>query len=183
MSEDSNCRKCKTDLELWNRGPNLWICYCPQCGAKLLKKQSEELHSMTTDEAISDMIRQHLLRFLNSPGEDIKAADLAISAWARESYDGVVCYHSYGADSFVARHTKWVRTFFEYANDCMHSEHCLSLQAKGNDRLLVAMFIDATRHYIHDQLEVGTREGVLSKKRIKEIVTLIKETEYDGEFL
>ena len=182
MNENLDCRKCKTDLEPWNRRPDFWILYCPRCGAKLPKKQSNELYRMTTEEEISEIIQQHLLRFLNSPVGDISTADLAFSAWARENYDGVVFYHNYGADSFVARHTKWIRAFFEYANCCLDSDLCLKTQADGNDRLLVAVFLYATKHYIHDQLEIDTREGVLSKRRIKEIIALVKETEYDGEF-
>ena len=183
MSEDLDCRKCKTDLEPCNRRPDFWTFYYPRCGAKLPKKQSDELYRMTTDEEISEMIRQHLLRFLNGPVGEINSSDLALLAWARENYDGVVFYHNYGADSFVARHMKWVRTFFEYAKDYLHSGFCLSLQAYGNDRLLVMAFIEATKHYIHDQLEIDTQEGTLPKKRIQEIAALVKETEYDGEFL
>jgi rRNA maturation endonuclease Nob1 len=65
MSAEIECRGCGNDLEQWNSNRNMWIRYCPSCGKRLLKKQSEELHRKTSVTEISDMIRDGLLRTLS----------------------------------------------------------------------------------------------------------------------
>jgi DNA-directed RNA polymerase subunit RPC12/RpoP len=87
------CGKCGSNLEMWNNERDLWISYCPRCGKKLLKKQSESLHRKTTVEEISDMIREHVLdMFSDRDGMDVDAGELEDLAWERENCDGVVFY-------------------------------------------------------------------------------------------
>jgi predicted nucleic acid-binding Zn-ribbon protein len=176
------CRKCGNDLEQWNAGQYLWIKYCPQCGTKLLKKQSEALHRKTTIEEISDMIREHLLDLLSDiDGMDVSADDLGNLAWERENYDGVVFYSNYRANRFVTRHLDWVDGALDHIGDCVGEvEFYAKMRAECNDRFLVAAFIYATEHYVFNQLGIGWDEGALTKKRIKEIKRLIKATDYDG---
>jgi predicted nucleic acid-binding Zn-ribbon protein len=178
------CRKCGNDLEQWNNGPYLWIKYCPQCGTRLLKKQSEELHRKTAVEEISDMIRERLLDMLSGRnGMDASADELGNLAWEGENCDGAVFCSNYRADRFVARHLGWVDEALGYIGDCVGDvEFYAKMRAECNDRFLVAAFIYATERYVFDQLGIDRYEGNLTKKRIKEIKRLIKTTDYDGEW-
>jgi hypothetical protein len=182
MSAEIECRKCGNDLEQWNSGRNLWIKYCPQCGTKLLKKQSEALHRKTTVEEISDMIRGHLLGMLSGrDGMDVSADELGYLAWESERCDGVVFYSSYQADQFVTRHMDWADMALDHIGDRFGDvDYYAKIRAECSDRFLVSAFIYATEHYMFDQLGIGRNEGGLTKKRIKEIKRLIKTTDYDG---
>jgi DNA-directed RNA polymerase subunit RPC12/RpoP len=182
MSAEIECRKCGNDLEQWNNERDLWINYCPYCGTRLLKKQSETLHRKTTVEEVSDMIRGNLLDMLSDrDGTDVNADELGTLAWERENCDGVVFYSNYEADHFVARHMAWVDEAFGYACDNFgDAEHYVRMRAECNDRFLVIVFIYATEHYVFNQLGIDRYEGNLTKKRIKEIKRLVKTTSYDG---
>jgi predicted nucleic acid-binding Zn-ribbon protein len=184
MSAEIECRKCGNDLEQWNNERDLWIKYCPQCGTRLLKKQSEALHRKTTVEEISDMIRERLLDMLSErDGMDVSADELGHLAWERENCDGVVFYSNYRADRFVARHMNWADEALEYIGDHFgDAVYYAKIKAECNDRFLVAAFIYATEHYVFDQLDIDPNEGDLAKKRIKEIKCLIKTTDYDGSW-
>jgi DNA-directed RNA polymerase subunit RPC12/RpoP len=182
MSAEIECRKCGNNLEQWNNERDLWINYCPYCGTKLLKKQSEALHRKTTVDEVSDMIRQNLLDMLSErDGMDVSADELGNLAWERENYDGVVFYSNYKADQFVARHMDWVDRALEYACDNFgDAEHYARMKAECNDRFLVVAFIYATEHYVFNQLGIDSGEGDLTRKRIEEIKRLVKATAYDG---
>jgi hypothetical protein len=182
MGEEFNCRKCKSDLELWNNGSFLWINYCPSCGAKLLKNQCDMLHRKTTCGEISDMIQGRLLEALGYiKGDSISTDELAQAAWERENVDGVVFYDNYTADKFAIRHEQWVDHALEYICDnCGDVGHYTEMRINCTDRFLVLAFIYATEHYLHDQLEIDRDEGNLSKKRIREITRQVKQTEYEG---
>jgi predicted nucleic acid-binding Zn-ribbon protein len=184
MSIELECRKCGYDLEQWNSGQNLWIKYCPQCGKKLLKKQSAALHRKTTVGEISDMIREHLLDMLSGrDGMDVSADETGYLAWESENRDGVVFYSNYLADRFVARHVYWVDEALDCIGDSFgDADHYAKIRAECNDRFLVSVFIYATEHYVFDQLGIDRDEGDLTKTRIKEIERLIKTTVYDGLF-
>jgi hypothetical protein len=184
MAAEIECRKCNSDLEQWNNGRNLWIEYCPQCGIRLLKKQSEALHRKTTVEEISDIIRERLIGvFSERDGMDISADELGYLAWECENCDEVVFYSNYKADQFVTRHMDWVDEALEYlGNNFGDMNHYVEMKAGCNDRFLVPAFIYATEHYVFDQLGIDRNEGDLTKKRIKEIKRLIKTTDYDGEW-
>jgi DNA-directed RNA polymerase subunit RPC12/RpoP len=184
MSAEIECRKCGNDLEQWNTGRYLWIKYCPYCGTKLLKKQSEALHRKTTVEEISDMIRGRVLDMLSGlDGMDVDVDGLGHLAWESEDCDGVVFYSNYQADLFVVRHMDWV----DEALDCLGDrfgdvERYVKVKAECNDRFLVAAFILATEHFLYDQLGIDCDEGKLTEGRIAEIKRLVKTTSYDGEF-
>jgi ssDNA-binding Zn-finger/Zn-ribbon topoisomerase 1 len=182
MSAEIECRKCGNDLEQWNNGWGLWINYCPYCGTRLLKKQSEALHCRTTVEEVSDMLRGRLLDMLSDrDGMDVSADELGTLAWECENYDGVVLYSNYKADQFVTRHMDWIDEALEYVCDNFgDAEHYTKMKAECNDRFLVIAFIYATEHYVFNQLGIDSDEGNLTKKRIKEIKRLVKATSYDG---
>jgi DNA-directed RNA polymerase subunit RPC12/RpoP len=184
MSAEIECRKCGNNLEQWNNGQYLWIKYCPQCGTRLLKKQSEALHRKTTVEEISDMIRERLLGVLSCrDGRDIRADELAVLVWDRESCDGVVFYANYQADLFAMRHMAWVDKALKYiGNRIGNVGHYTKMKAECNDRFLVSVFIYATEHYVFDQLGIDCDRGVLTKRQIGKIKRLVKATGYDGEF-
>jgi DNA-directed RNA polymerase subunit RPC12/RpoP len=184
VSAEIWCRRCGNDLEQWNNGRSLWIKYCPFCGARVLKKQREELHRKTTILEISDMIRGHLLDMLSGrEGMDVSADELGDLAWECENVDGAVFYSNYRADQFVTRHMDWVDGALEHAGDaCGDGGLYARMKAECNDRFLVVAFIYATEHYVFDQLGIDRDEGDLTKKRIKEIVRLIKRTKYDGRW-
>jgi hypothetical protein len=169
------------DLEQWNNEQNVRILYCPYCGKKLLKGQSDALYRKASVEEISDMIKEHLLKVLYSG--DVSVDDIAEYAWEREVWDTSVFYSNYRADLFVARHAAWVDRGFEYiADSTLDFEYLTKLQVSGNDCFLVEIFLYATKHYIFDQLGIAEDEGDLSKKRIKEIIRLVNTTDYDGQF-
>jgi DNA-directed RNA polymerase subunit RPC12/RpoP len=184
MSAEIECRKCGNNLEQWNNERNLWINYCPYCGTRLLKKQSETLYRKTTVEEISDMIREHLLDMLQGcDGNDVSADELGELAWESENYDGVVFCSNYRADQFATRHMDWVDDALEYVcNNLGDAERYAKMKAECNDRFLVIAFIYATEYYVFDQLGIDRDEGDLTKTRIKEIKRRIKQTAYDGNF-
>jgi lipoate-protein ligase A len=70
----------------------------------------------------------------------------------------------------------------EHAVDSSGTEHYAKLYAECVDKFLVAAFIDATEHFVFDQAGVDRDEDSLSKKRIKEIMRLVKSARYDGDF-
>jgi len=177
------CRKCGSDLENWNNGQYLWINYCPNCGIKLLKKQQGALHRKTTDEEIDDHVRGNLLNMFNNYGSDLSADELAERAWESENADGVVFYSNYEADRFVMRHAEWVDEALEYVSDSFDdAELFVKIKSNCNDTFLVVAFTEATRKYLYDQLGINQDEGVLSRKRMREIINLIKENKYVCEW-
>jgi DNA-directed RNA polymerase subunit RPC12/RpoP len=184
MSAEIECKKCGNNLEQWNNERDLWINYCPYCGKRLLKKQSEVLHRKTTVIEISDMIRERLLDMLSGmDGMDVSADELGTLAWERENCDGVVFYSNYKADQFVTRHMDWVDEALIYVCDTFGDAECYAkMKSECNDRFLVIAFIYATEHYVFDQLGIDRDEGDLTKKRIKEIRRLVRAISYDGEF-
>jgi len=181
MSE-LKCRKCDSDLKMWNNMDDLWINHCPSCGTKLLKKQTDAIHRLTTDKEVSDKIRGKLLDTFNDFCSDVSADELAEMAWESENYDCVVFYSNYEADLFVRRHLYWVDSALEYVCNNYGADRYVEMKANCNDTFLVVAFIEATRIYLYNQLGINEDEGVLSAKRIKEIVCQIKETEYVGEW-
>jgi hypothetical protein len=94
---------------------------------------------------------------------------------------GAVFYSNYEADRFAVRHAEWVHKAFDAAYDEL-GYHAAKLFAEYIDKFLVPAFIYAASHFLFAQLGVGRNEGVLTKKRVKEIVRLIKDTAHDGEF-
>jgi hypothetical protein len=94
---------------------------------------------------------------------------------------GAVLYSNYEADRFAVRHAEWVHKAFDAAYDEL-GYHAAKLFVESTDKFLVLAFILAASHFLYEQLGVDRGEGVLTKKRIKEIVRLIKDTAYDGGF-
>jgi DNA-directed RNA polymerase subunit RPC12/RpoP len=184
MSAEIECRNCGSNLEQWNNERSLWTNYCPYCGKRLLKKQSEALHRKTTVEEISDMIRGHLLDMLSDrDGMDVSAEELGNLAWEYENCNGVVFCSNYKADQFVTRHMDWADEALEYVcGNFGDAEHYTRMKTECNDRFLVVAFIYATEHYVFDQLGIARDEGNLAKKRIEAIKRLVKTTSYDGNF-
>jgi predicted RNA-binding Zn-ribbon protein involved in translation (DUF1610 family) len=183
MSAEIECRKCGIDLEIWNNNRNLHIYYCPYCGKRLLKKQSQKLRYKTTVAEISGMIQDRLLDALDMGDGDIDAGDLAALAWEHEGNNGVVFFSNYEADLFVMRHLDWVDGALAHIGErtgigSMYS----ALKAESNDKFLVPAFAYATENYLYRQIGVDLSEGILTKKRAKEIARLVKDTEYDGEW-
>ena len=180
--DNIECRKCGSDLENWNCGERTRINYCPNCGAKLRKKQRDALCRKTTDEEIDDRVRGNLLDMFDSYVGDLHADGLAERAWESENCDGVVFYSNYEADRFAMRHAEWVDGALEYICDVLGDDGCyIRMKSECNDRFLVAAFIEATRKYLYDQLCIEDA-GVLSGKRVREIKNLVKETPYNCEW-
>ena len=184
MGVEIKCRKCGGDLGQCDGVRFLLTNYCPCCSARVLKKQREALHRMTTLQEVSDMIRDHLLDMLElKNGGDVSADELACLAWEYENSNGVVFCSNYEADRFVMRHLDWVNDAFEFVLGSFGDvEHYLKMKAECNDRFLVPAFIYATECYLFEQLGVDREEGDFSKKRIREIMRQIKHTEYDGQW-
>jgi len=184
MSAETECRKCGSDLEAWNNGKFLWINYCPSCGAKLLKKQVDVLHDMTTISEVSGMIRDKLLGMLvDKQGGDVSADELAQAAWESENCNGAVFCSNCEAGKFAMRHEEWANDAMEYVCDNFgDAERYVKMKMECVDRFLVLAFIYATESYLYDQLGIDRDEGDLPKRRIKEIMRQVKRTEYDGRF-
>jgi hypothetical protein len=178
------CGRCGADLEQWSRGPDLWITFCPRCGAEVGELQRYELHRKTTIDAVSDMIQGRIFdMFDDRNGERINAEDLATLSWGREQCDGVVFYSDYDADLFVARHLCWVDEAFDFLCDFFGlEEYYRKMRSECYDRFLVEAFSYATEYYVFGQLGVDRSEGVLTEERIGEIKRLMQMTPYDGTF-
>lgn len=178
------CRKCGADFEDWNVTEFTSIRFCPSCGQRLLKEQTEALRRKATNEEIGDRIRSQLLDLLSCCGSgDISADELCSKAWESENCDGAVFYCNNTADRFAMRHSRWVDKAMEYAADSFGDAGYYAKMRSGcTDRFLAAAFIFAAEHYVFGQLEIDREEGDLSKRRIKEIIRLIKSTPYDGGF-
>jgi hypothetical protein len=184
MSYDIVCRKCDYDLEQWNCGQYLRMTYCPHCGKRLLKRQSDELYRRTTSEEVSDIIREHLLAVLADSAIVGQAqGDLPRRAWESESCDGVVFYANYLADLFVVRHLDWVYAALDYmAREWGQSAFSINVGAACNDRLLVDVFFLATERYVFGQLGVAAGREPLTRRSVRELRRLIQATPYNGEF-
>jgi DNA-directed RNA polymerase subunit RPC12/RpoP len=181
---DLSCRKCGADLENFNILECYRLSYCPQCGTRALKKQTEALARQLTNAEIEGMIKERLLDLLQDNSEGgIRAEDLANLAWETENYDGAVFYSNYVANRFIMRHMQWADDALSFIYDEFHDDsHFVKMRAKDSDGFLVAAFIFATGHFLRDQAEVAYGEGVLTKKRIAEIKRLVRATAYDGGF-
>jgi len=177
-----SCHRCSISLDEWSIVEFRWLIYCPNCGAKLLKKEKEELHCLTTDEDIDNHIRGNLLDMLDDlGGGGLGADELADRAWESENANGVVFCSHYEADKFVTRHRRWVDQALEYVcNEFGEADYYVKMKTDCDDKFLVVAFIEATRRYLYDQLAIDCNEGSLSKKRICEIKRQIKETPYEA---
>ena len=184
MSGKLDCRKCGADLEDFNVVVGRRVRYCPCCGTRVLKAQSEALARKTTDGEIEDMIKDHLFDALQRfDGGDISADALADLAWETERCDGVVFYDNYRASRFAARHGEWVDDALDWAVDVYgESGRYVRMLAECVDRFLVVAFILATRHFLSSLPGAERNEGGAAKKRIAEIKRLIKTASYDGGF-
>jgi hypothetical protein len=183
MSDEKElrCQKCDCNLEEFNTGYAA-ITHCPQCGRKLLKKQKDKLWGLCTDAEIVGIIREHLLEMLDNY-DDLHADDLALKAWESENCNGVVFYSNYRADQFVMRHSQWVDEVMEdVALNFGDAGRYAKMKAECNDRFLVVAFIQATEHYLYNQLEIDNNGGLLTNKRKAELRRMFKETDYDGSF-
>jgi hypothetical protein len=182
MSVKLDCQACGGDLTLWNNGHFLRFWYCPACGERLSDEQCEALYYRTTPEEVADMIQGHLLDLFDNRDTEISADDLATAAWERECGDEAVLCSNYQADWFAIRHADWIVRAVDHAKMCGGGAYYLSVKDDCMDRFLVLAFIDATEHYVFDQLGIDRHEGVLSKPRIREIKHLISRVAYDGKF-
>jgi hypothetical protein len=103
--------------------------------------------------------------------------------WEGENNDGVVFRSNYEADLFAMRHLDWVDGALTYVcNETDLGDSYISMKAESNDKFLVVAFIYATEQYLYRQLGVDFDESILTKKRIKKIERLVKDTEYDGKW-
>jgi len=183
MAYDFECRKCGCDLERWNVDEGAYIRYCPNCGAKLLKKQAEELHGKTTEAELDGKIRGSVLELLENCGEGVCIDELAHRAWESENADGVVFYSNYKADMFVQRHSGWVDEALEYVGEEYgDSARYAQMKAECNDRFLVVAFIEARQRYLYFQLGLDTNGEKLTKRRIAQIKRQVKDTPYNAEW-
>jgi len=177
---DLSCA-CMCDLENWNFGFG-WLKYCPNCGAELSEYLREALRDKIDNE-ISDMIRGKLLDMFDSCRDELSADELPSVAWEMENCNGVVFYNNWEADKFVMRHLGWVDDAMDHICDMYGDAECyMKMRAGCNDRFLVVAFIEATEAYLYGHFGIDVNEGGLTKKRVKEIIGLIKEAEYDGRF-
>jgi len=77
----------------------------------------------------------------------------------------------------------WVDDALAYACDNYgDAGRYVDMLTTCKDRFLVVAFIAATEHYLYGQLGIDPNEGKMTKKRIKEIARMVKDTEYDGRF-
>jgi hypothetical protein len=171
-------------LEDYNVVESRGIVFCPACGLRLLKKQRVELRRNLTDVEAGDMIVEHLLEALEQCDAGFTTAEeLPFLAWESESCDGVVFYDNHRASLFAFRHSSWVDESFAHRVEMFgNADRYAKERRECVDRYLVSAFCMATDHYVFAQLGVDCNEGVLSKKRIREIRRLIKAAPYDGEF-
>jgi DNA-directed RNA polymerase subunit RPC12/RpoP len=184
MNNELECRKCGADLENWNMTQYVQMNNCPACGRRLLKKQTESLLRKVSVGEIGDMIKEHLLDVLQwRNGGEITADELVDCAWEAEGYDGVVFHSNDKADRFAVRHWKWLDRALARIDDRFGDlSPYVQLKEECRDRFLVVAFRCATEHFVFDQLGVDRDEDNLFATRIKEIVRLIKKTDYDEEF-
>jgi hypothetical protein len=141
---------------------------------------------MCTIDEVSGMLVGKLCEYIDciEDGETLGGAcDIALSVWEAESADGVVFYRNYTAELFAMRHNEWVRdalvhTIDAYGGDCVQA---LQTYAECVDRFLVPVFIEATRHYLAEQIGLDYSTEYTGKD-LKERRELIMETTYDGKF-
>jgi len=176
------CFWCGCNLENLNFMENSWMRYCPCCGAAVEEEQQDNLHHLVTDSDIDDHVRGNLLDMLDNWSGGLNADELAERAWESENCSGGVFYSNLAADNFVRRHLHWINDAFEFVCNMYGDVRYAEMRATCEDTFLVIAFIEATRIYLYDQLQISQDEGKLSKKRIRAIIKRIKNTPYQAEW-
>jgi hypothetical protein len=181
MGKTLHCCYCDADLQDWNTGAAA-IKYCPRCGRKPHKATVEALWRLCLDDEMAGMIEEHITDMLDN--YDLPdAGELPFLAWEGENANGVVFCSNYEADRFAIRHNDWVDDALadlvdKFGEDGKYAEMMVDCM----DRFLVCAFIDATEHYLYNQLGLDNNEGNLTDERKEEIRQLVKKTRYDGCF-
>jgi hypothetical protein len=145
-----------------------------------LKVQRDALWRKTTDGEIEDMIKERLFEHFSLwEGGDVSADELPSVIWENENVNGAFFCSNYRARRFCQQHTGW----FDKALGYIHETYGdYGERWSDSDKCLVVAFIAATEHYIWQDCGVEPDEGNLSRKRMREIKRLVKNTPYSGEF-